>query len=162
VHHARARATHPFRTAAGTHGARLGRCNLILQQSVVSSRSPRVTHSFYYAGAPYKYLYGGAPYKSPKIAENRAARGGCSSLPARAADTYRQKSLNCRKKRRLRRIFEVQPDLRGSLIVPPTVKSNCAGPDDTHAPRARPEVNLPCDLETLFIRRPVISGVNFS
>ena len=36
-----------------------------------SSRSPRVTHSFHYAGAPYKCLYGGAPYKSPKITENR-------------------------------------------------------------------------------------------
>jgi hypothetical protein len=33
-------------------------------------------------------LYGGAPYKSPKIAEHRAACGGCCSLAARAADTY--------------------------------------------------------------------------
>ena len=43
------------------------------------------------------------------------------SLAARAADTYRQKSLNCRKKRCLRRISEGQPDLRGSLIFPPPV-----------------------------------------
>ena len=63
-----------------------------------------------------------------QIAENRAACGGCGSLAARAADTYRQKSLHCRKKRHLRRISEVQPDLRGSLIVPRIVKSNCAGP----------------------------------
>ena len=42
-----------------------------------------------------------------QIAENRAACGGCGSLAVRAADTYRQKSLNCRKKRRLRRISEV-------------------------------------------------------
>ena len=105
----------------------LGRCNLLLR-SVVSSRSPRVTHSFHYAGAPYKYLYGGAPYKSPKIAENRAACGGCGSLAVRAADTYRQKSLNCQEKRRLLRISEVQPDLRGSLIVLRTVNSSCTGP----------------------------------
>jgi hypothetical protein len=104
----------------------LDRCNLILR-TVVSSRSPSVTHSFHYAGAPYKYLYGGAPYKSPKIAENCASCGGCGSLAARVADTYHQKSLSCRKKRRLRRISEVQPDLRGSLIVPRTVKSSCAG-----------------------------------
>jgi hypothetical protein len=73
-----------------------GRRNLILR-SVVSSRSPRVTHSFRYGGAPYRFLYGGAPYKSPKIVENRAACGGCGSLAARAVDTYRQKSLNCQK-----------------------------------------------------------------
>jgi hypothetical protein len=62
-------------------------------------------------------LYGRAQYKSPEIAENRAACGGCGGLAVRAADTHRQKSLNCRKKRRLRRISEVQPDLRGSLYV---------------------------------------------
>jgi hypothetical protein len=45
---------------------------------------------------------------SPKIAENRAACGGCDSLAARVADTYRQKSLNYRKKRRLWRISEVR------------------------------------------------------
>jgi hypothetical protein len=50
----------------------LGWCNLILR-SVVSGRSPRVTHSFHYAGAPYKYLYSGAPYKSPKTAPPVAA-----------------------------------------------------------------------------------------
>ena len=33
-----------------------------------------------------------------------------------------------KKKRRLRRISEVQPDLRGSLIVPRAVKSSCGGP----------------------------------
>jgi hypothetical protein len=55
-----------------------GRCNLILR-SVVSSRSPRVTHSFHYTGAPSTYLYGGAPAphtnrrKSPKIAPHAAA-----------------------------------------------------------------------------------------
>jgi hypothetical protein len=87
-----------------------------------------------YSGAPYKYLYGGPPYKSPKISENRAACGGCDSLAARAADTYRQKSMSCRKQRRLWRISEVQPDLRGSLIVPSTVKSSCAGQG---CPRAR-------------------------
>ena len=49
------------------------------------------------------------------------------NLAAGAADTYRQKALNCREKRRLRRISEVQPDLRGLLIVPPIVETNCAG-----------------------------------
>jgi hypothetical protein len=66
-----------------------------------------------------------------QIAENcrisRRAYGGRGSLAARAVDTYRQKSCDCRKKRRLRRISEVQPDLRGSLIVPRTVKLSCAG-----------------------------------
>jgi hypothetical protein len=47
-----------------------------------------------------------------KIVENRATCGGCGGLAARAVDTYRQKSLNCRKSRRLRRISKVQPDLR--------------------------------------------------
>ena len=90
----------------------------------------RVTHSFHCAGALHKYLYRGAPYKSPKIAENCAACGGCGSLEVwpRARRTYRPKSLNFRKKRRLRRISEVQPNLRGSLIVLPIVKSSCAGP----------------------------------
>jgi hypothetical protein len=46
----------------------LGRRNLILR-STESSRSPRVTHSFHYAGPPYKCSYGGPPYKSPKIAK---------------------------------------------------------------------------------------------
>jgi hypothetical protein len=105
----------------------LSRCNLILR-SVVSSRAPRVSHSFRYGGAPYRFLYGGAPYKSPKVVENRAACSGCDSLAARAVDTYLQKSLNCREKRRLRRISEVQPDLRESLIFLPTVESSCAGP----------------------------------
>jgi hypothetical protein len=84
---------------------------------------------------PYKYLYGRAPYKSTKIDDNRAACGGCGSLAARVADTCRQKSLNCppQKKRRLRRISEVQPDLQGSLIVPPTVKSSCAGLNELRA-----------------------------
>ena len=81
------------RRAAGFARA-WGRLNLILR-FVKSSRSPRVTHSFHYAGAPNKYLYCGALYKSPKITENRAACGGRGSLPARAADKYRQKSLNC-------------------------------------------------------------------
>ena len=54
--------------------------------------------------------------------------GGRSSSAARVADTYRQKLLNCRKKFRLRRISEVQPDLRGSLIFLLAVKSSCAGP----------------------------------
>jgi hypothetical protein len=44
--------------------------------------------------------------KSPKITEIRATCG-CGNLAARTADTYRQKSLNCRKKRRLRRISKV-------------------------------------------------------
>jgi hypothetical protein len=77
----------------------------------------------------FVYCDGEAPYKLPKIAENRAACGGRGSLAAGAVDTYRQKSLNCpKKKRRLRRISEVQPDLRESLIFPTTVKSSCAGP----------------------------------
>jgi hypothetical protein len=59
-------------------------------------------HSFCLAGAPYKYLYGGAPYKSPKIAE--------------IAENRRKSELQA-------------DDLRGSLIllIPPTVKSSCAG-----------------------------------
>jgi hypothetical protein len=53
-----------------------------------------------------------------QIAENRRksrARACCGGqhgiLVAFAADTYRQKSLNCREKRRLRRISELQLDL---------------------------------------------------
>ena len=80
-----------------------------------------------YAGARYKCLcvYGGARYKSPEIAENRDTSGGRSrdSLAARAADTYRQKSLNCQKKRRVWLKSEVQPDLRGPLIVSTTVNA---------------------------------------
>jgi hypothetical protein len=58
---------------------------------------------------PIQYLYGEDPYKSPKMAKNRAVCDGCGSSAARAADTYRQKSLICQKKnRRLQRIPEVR------------------------------------------------------
>jgi hypothetical protein len=107
-------------------------CNLILR-SVHGIKLISEGHSLIslyvrriYAGAPYKYLYGGAPYKSPKIAPPAAA--AVVWPRARRTHRYRQKSLNCGKRRRLRRISEVQPDLRGSLIVPPTVKSSYAGP----------------------------------
>jgi hypothetical protein len=110
----------------------------------------------------YKYLYGGAPYKSPKIAENRAA---ClrrrlryiSIVRPRARRThidYRQKSLDRRKKRRLRRISEVQPDLRGSLIVPPNVKSSCAGP----SLRASPSIAM--RYRKRLSRRRCVQGAN--
>jgi hypothetical protein len=128
---------HPPR-AGLRHGLLHGRRNLILR-SVESSRSPRVTHSFHYAGTPHKCLYGAAPYKSPKIAENRVTCGGrwVCGLAARAADKYRQKSLNCRKKRRLRRISEVQPDLRGSAGPPRVTHRSTNYKIKLHRPCAR-------------------------
>jgi hypothetical protein len=113
-----------------------GRRNLILR-SVGSSRSPRVTqHPFHYVCRDPIQMF---VWRGPiQIVENRAACGGRGSLPARRADTYRPKSLNCRKRRRLRRFFEVQPDLRGSPIVSPTVKSSCADHAAARSPLRHP------------------------
>jgi hypothetical protein len=95
--------------------------NLILRPVLVSSRSPRVTHSFHYAmlymipgrRGPIQIFVRRGPIQ---IAENRAACDAAAAVVwPRAADTYRQKSLNCRKRRRLRRISEVQPDLRARV-----------------------------------------------
>jgi hypothetical protein len=103
VHRGR-RARQPLRqrvgptVSRGRDYLRRPRRNLILR-AVVSSRSPRVTHSFRYAyGRPVQIFVWRGPIQIAEIVENRAACGGCGSLAARAVDTYRQKSLNYRKK----------------------------------------------------------------
>ena len=63
----------------------------------------------------HSFRYGGAPYK--------CLYGGAPYKSPKIAEN--------------RRKSELQADLRGSLILPPTVKSSCAGPGaPTHRTRA--------------------------
>ena len=78
--------------------------------------------------APYRNMqHAAGEFQTP--CSTRACRGS----PAVRAWTHIVKTLpNCLKKRRLRQISEVQPDLRGSLIALPTVRSSCDGPSCSH------------------------------